>query len=377
MTSSETSFLGLRSRVTEADRVEVVVTERVVPEPGPDQVLVRVEAAPINPSDLGVLFAGADLTRAEAHDSDGRPGLSAPLPPAAVRAAAARVGDWLAAGTEGAGRVIAAGGSDAAQALVGKLVGVVGAPTYGQLCCASADRCLAFPEGTTAEQAAGWFVNPMTAQAILATMHAEGHTALVQTAAASSLGRMLIRLCQADGIPLVNIVRRAEHVAELAAEGAEYVCDSSSEHFTGELEAAIVATGATIAFDAVAGGRLASDILDAMEAALSRGRPFDRYGSDVHKQVYLYSSMDRGVTELARSYGMSWGVSGWLLNRALATLGVEVVAQMRDRVTTELSSTFATAFAESLSLAGALNPDAVRGYARSSSGAKRLINPAL
>lgn len=370
-----TTALALRSRVTPERTVEVSLDEVEVPEPGSGQVVVRVEAAAINPSDLGMLFAGADLEEAHTEAVDGRATLVAPLSEAAARAASSRVGRSLPVGNEGAGTVVAAGASDEAQALLGKLVGVMGGGMYGQLRCLDATSCLALPEGTTAVEAASWFINPVTALTMLATLREEGHRAMVHTAAASSLGRMLVRLCLADGVPLINVVRRPEQADELRELGAEHVCDSSSERFHEQLTDAMAATGATIAFDATGGGHLASDILDAMEQTLTRDAPFDRYGSPVHKQVYLYGSLDRAPTELARSYGISWGVGGWLVSRRLERLGPEAVAEMRTRVAAELRTTFATTFAASISLTQALDPDTARRYSRAGTNGKHVVDP--
>jgi NADPH2:quinone reductase len=371
-----TTSLALRSRVTPERLVEVSLDEVEVPEPGSDQVVVRVEAAAINPSDVGMLFAGADLDRADTREVDGRPTLTAPLSEMAARAAASRVGRSLPVGNEGAGTVIAAGASDEAQALLGKVVGVIGGGMYGKLRCLDVSSCLALPGGTTAIEGAAWFINPMTALTMIATLHEEGHRAVVHTAAASSLGRMLLRLCLADGVPLINVVRRPEQAEELRELGAEHVCDSSSEGFHEQLIEAIAATGATIAFDAIGGGHLASGILDAMEQALTRGAPFDRYGSPVHKQVYLYGSLDRAPTELARSYGISWGVGGWLVSRRMERLGADAVAEMRTRVAAELRTTFATTFAARISLTQALDADTARTYSQAGTNGKHAINPA-
>jgi NADPH:quinone reductase-like Zn-dependent oxidoreductase len=369
--------LSVRTLVTADATVEVSLEEVPLAAPGPDEVVVRVQAAAINPSDLGVLFAGADLERAEAVQRAGRPALVAPLSEAAARAAAGRAGQPLTAGNEAAGTVIAAGSSDAAQALLGKVVGIIGGAMYTQQRCIDVRACQPFPEGTTAAEGAGWFINPMTASAMLGTMRAEGHSAIVHTAAGSSLGRMLLRLCLADGVGLVNVVRRAEPAAELRAAGAKYVCDSSLRAFSEELADAVAATGATLAFDALGGGELIDQILDAMEHAQMRGRPFDRYGSPTHKQVYVYGGLDRRPTTLSRTYGMSWGVGGWLLYRSLQRLGGEAAAEMQARVAAEVTTTFATSFAASIGLSEVVDPETARGYSRASTGGKHLVDPRL
>jgi NADPH:quinone reductase len=369
--------LALRSRVTPERTVEVSLDEVEVREPGPDQVVVRIEAAAINPADVNLLFAGADVEQAERHSVDGRTVLVAPLSEAAVRGTASRTGLSLPAGTEGAGTVVAAGSSAPAQALLGKLVGVVPGGTYTGLRVSDASACLPFGDGTSALDGAGWFVNPMTASAMLVTMRQEGHRALVHTAATSSLGRMLQRLCIADGVPLVNIVRRPEQARELAELGAEHVCDTSSEHFPTELEEAIASTGATLAFDAVSGGPLAGQILAAMERVLTRDEPLRPYGSQVYKQVYLYGLLNPGATDLTWSgYGTSWGVGGWNIVARLQSLDPETLARVRSRVASELHTTFATRFADTLTLEQALDPDLVRSYSRLGTNAKYAITPA-
>jgi NADPH:quinone reductase-like Zn-dependent oxidoreductase len=369
--------LSVRTLVTPDATVEVSLEDVPVAVPGPGEVVVRVEAAAINPSDLGVLFAGADLERAEAVQRAGRPALVAPLSQAAARAAAGRAGQSLTAGNEGAGTVVAAGSSDAAQALLGQVVGMIGGGMYTELRCIEARACQPFPAGTSAADGAGWFINPMTASAMLGTMRAEGHSAIVHTAAGSSLGRMLLRLCLEDGVELVNVVRRAEPAAELRAEGAEYVCDSSRSAFPEELTEAVAATGATLGFDALGGGELVDQLLDAMERAQMRDRPFDRYGSTTHKQVYIYGGLDRRPTTLRRTYGMSWGVGGWLLHRSLQRLGSEAAAQMQARVAAEVTTTFATSFTASIGLCDVVDPEIARTYGRASTGGKHRVDPRL
>ena len=370
--------LQLRSLVTADQTVEIFLEQVSVPEPGPEEVIVRVEAAPLNPSDLGLLFAGADMTAAEAVGTAERPVVTAPIPEAATRGLASRVGMPMPVGNEGAGTVVAAGESAAARALAGKLVAVAGGGMYAQYRRAGAASCLELPGGVTAAQGAAWFVNPMTVLGMTETMRMEGHAALVHTAAASNLGQMLNRLCLAERIPLVNIVRRAEQQELLRAAGARYVCNSASPSFLTELTDALVASGATLAFDAIGGGRLASDILTCMEAAASASATgYSRYGSTVHKQVYLYGSLDRGPTELARSYGMAWGVGGWLLTTFLQKIGADGLERLRSKVAGELTTTFASSYTAEVSLAGALRLAAIADYGRQATGSKYLINPSL
>lgn len=367
--------LQLRSLVTESATVELSLAEVEVPVPGPDQVVIRVEASPVNPSDLGLLLAGADLTGASESGRPERPVLTAPLPAGAFRAAAGRVGQSLPVGNEGAGTVVAAGDGPAARALMGKTVAAAGGAMYSQYRCVDVSACLELPPGTPAAAGAAAFVNPLTALGMVETMRLEGHSALVHTAAASNLGQMLNRVCQEDGVPLVNIVRSPAQADILTGAGAAWVCNSTGEGFRAGLVDAVRATSATLGFDAVGGGDLADVILSAMEAAQAAEGPFSRYGSSVHKQVYIYGGLDRSPTTLRRSYGMAWGVGGWLLTPFLIRIGPERAGQMRQRVADGLTTTFASNYTDRISLAAALGLDAVTGYARQATGQKYLITP--
>ena len=367
--------LQLRSLVTEAGTVELSLADVEIPTPGPGEVLIRVEAAPINPSDLGLLLAGADPTTAENAGPPDRPVVTMQLSPGARRAASARIGQSMAVGNEGAGTVVAAGDRPAAQALIGKVVAVAGGAMYSQYRVADAGLCLELPAGTPAARGAAAFVNPLTALGMVETMRIEGHTALVHTAAASNLGQMLNRLCQEEGVGLVNIVRSAAQADLLRSAGAAHVCDSSTDDFDADLVEALRATGATLAFDAVGGGRLADRILAAMEVVQSAAAPFSRYGSAVHKQVYIYGGLDRGPTELRRTYGMAWSVGGWLLTPFLGRIGIERAMELRRRVAEGLETTFASSFTDEVSLAGALALPALSAYARQATGQKYLITP--
>jgi NADPH:quinone reductase len=369
--------LQLRSLVRADQTVQLFLETVEVPAPGPGEVLVRVEAAPINPSDLGLLLAGADVSAAVSAGPPDRPVVTAPLPDAAMRAMRARVGIAMPVGNEGAGTVVAAGSSAAASALLGKPVAMAGGAMYAQYRCLDASFCLELPEGTPAAAGASSFVNPLTALGMLETMRLENHTALVHTAAASNLGQMLNRLCIEEQVPLVSIVRRDEQEKLLRSAGASYVCNSSSEGFMTELTAALTATGATLAFDATGGGKLASQILTCMEAAASEtAGGYSRYGSAVHKQVYIYGSLDRGPTELTRNFGMAWGVGGWLLTPFLQRIGPERMAALRSRVAAELTTIFASRYTSQVSLAGALDLAAIAAYAKQATGAKFLVMPA-
>jgi NADPH:quinone reductase-like Zn-dependent oxidoreductase len=366
---------ALRSLVTEANTVEVSIDTIDLPTPGPDQVVVRVEAAPINPSDLGLLLAGADIAQATTAGTADRPVFQAPLPPGAVRASAARTGVAMVVGNEGAGTVVAAGSGATAHSLLGKTVAVAGGGMYAQHRVVQAAMCLELPPGARAIDGAASFVNPMTVLGMVETMRAEGHTALVHTAAASNLGQMLNRVCLEDGVELVNIVRSPAQVELLRDAGAAHVCDSSQATFMADLIAALTATKATLAFDAVGGGTLASRILAAMEAAASAGESFSRYGSSTHKQVYIYGGLDRGPTELTRSFGMAWGVGGWLLTPFLQKAGAAKVEAMRQRVAQGITTVFASHFDQEVSLDGALEPAAVAVYAQQATGHKYVITP--
>jgi NADPH2:quinone reductase len=368
--------LQLRSLVTADQTVELFLETVEVPEPGAGEVLVRIEASPINPSDLGLLLAGADVSAAVWGGSGDRPVVTAPLPEAAMRAMAGRVGIAMPVGNEGAGTVVAAGSSAAAQALLGKTVAVAGGAMYAQYRSLDASMCLELPDGTRAVDGASSFVNPMTALGMVETMRLENHVGLVHTAAASNLGQMLSRLCMNEQIPLVNIVRRPEQADLLKSAGAAYVCNSASPEFMAELTAALRETSATLAFDATGGGRLASQILSCMEAAASAGAgSYSRYGSTVHKQVYIYGSLDRGPTELTRNFGMAWGIGGWLLTPFLQKIGLPGLVRLRSRVAAELTTTFASSYTDEVSLAGALSPEAMAAYSRQATGSKYLIIP--
>jgi NADPH2:quinone reductase len=368
--------LQLQSTLRGAGVLEVSLADVEVPSLGPGDVLVRVEATPINPSDLGLLFGPADMTTASVSGPDDRPVLTAKVTPGALKAAAGRIDQALPVGNEGAGVVVEAGSSEAAQALMGRTVAAVGGAMYAQYRCLPAPFCLPLPEGTTPVEGAACFVNPLTALGMVETMKLESHTALVHTAAASNLGQMLNKLCNADGVPLVNIVRRPEQAELLRGIGAKIVCDSSQPSFMDDLTDALAETGATLAFDATGGGRLAGHILTCMErAAMRKAGEFSRYGSTTHKQVYIYGGLDQSPTELQRNFGMAWGIGGWLLTPFLQRIGPAEGQALRERVAKEIKTTFASHYTREVSLAEALSLDAVRSYGRQSTGAKYLIRP--
>ena len=365
--------LQMQSCVHENATVECALVEITIPDPKPDEVVVAVEAAPINPSDLGLMFGAADLSTVQEVERNGQPALLLDVPAAAMRAMAPRVGQWMAVGNEGSGRVIAAGDGEAAQALLGQRVGMFGGEMYAAYRCLPAAQCIAFPDTISAEQAASCFVNPMTALGFLETRDMESHGAMVHTAAASNLGQMLVRLCQADKIPLVNIVRSEAQVTLLRDMGAEWVLNTQSEQFMPELIKALKATGATVAFDAIGGGRLVNRILTAMEIAAAQTGPWSRYGSEEVKQAYIYGQLDMSATELTRGYGWVWSVSGWLLTPFMNRAGPDRVARMRKRVVDEIDSTFLSHYSSRLSLQASLSATAVADYGARKTGQKTLL----
>ncbi|SFB73544.1 NADPH2:quinone reductase [Polaromonas sp. OV174] len=369
--------LQLRSLVKASGELEISLLSVETPAPAPDEVVIRIEATPINPSDFALLFGAADLATLSVSGTPASPVVSAGIPEGRMPSMAGRLGQSMPVGNEGAGVVVAAGSSAAAQALLGKTVAVLGGAMYSQYRCVKAAQCLVLPEGTTPAEGASCFVNPLTALGMVETMRREGHKALVHTAAASNLGQMLNKLCLKDGIGLVNIVRKPAQAALLKSMGAQHVCDSSTPTFMQDLTEALAQTGATIAFDATGGGKLAGQILTCMEAALSRSATaaYSRYGSTTHKQVYIYGGLDTGPTEFARNFGFSWGMGGWLLFLFLERIGEEAAQAMRQRVAAELKTTFASHYTQEVSLAEALQPEAIAAYGQRTTGAKYLINP--
>jgi NADPH:quinone reductase-like Zn-dependent oxidoreductase len=347
-----------------------------VGDPGPDEVTVRVEASPINPSDLGLLLGAADVSAATVDGTGEGAVVTAPVPQAFMRAMAGRVDQSLPVGNEGGGVVVRAGSSPAAQALLGKTVGVLGGAMYAQHRTLRAADCLLLGDDVTPAEGASCFVNPLTSLGMIGTMRLEGHKALVHTAAASNLGQMLVKACAKDGVPLVNIVRSAEQEGILRGIGAIHVCDSSKASFMEDLISALVATGATLAFDAIGGGKLAGQILAGMEAALNQtATTYSRYGSTTHKQVYIYGGLNTGPTEFNRGFGMAWGVGGWLLTPFLQKVGPAEGQKLRERVASEIKTTFASHYTSVISLTEALQPATIAAYNRKATGEKFLIAP--
>ncbi len=371
-----TTALQLRSLIKRSGELEITLADVPVPDPAADEVLVRIDAAPINPSDLGLLFGAADITTAKVGGTPQRPVLTATVPAKLMPGMAGRVDQSMPVGNEGAGVVVKAGASPAAQQLLGKTVALIGGAMYAQYRAMKASQCLVLLPGTTAAEGASCFVNPLTALGMVETMRIEGHKALVHTVGASNLGQMLNRICLKDGIGLVNIVRKPEHEALLRSQGATVVCNSSAPTFIDDLTAALVATGATIAFDAIGGGKLAGQILQCMETAINRSaKEYSRYGSNVHKQVYIYGGLDRSPIELPRNIGMAWGTGGWLLFPFLGKIGAARAQELRMRVVAELKTTFASHYTQEVSLAEALRLEAVAIYGKQATGAKFLVVP--
>ena len=376
VTSGALNGLELRSTITSTGELRLELMDADVGEPGPDEVVVRVEATPINPSDLGLLTGPADLSTLAASGTPDRPVLTATVPGERLRAMAARLDQPMPVGNEGAGTVVRAGAT--AQELIGRKVGMLGGAMYAQYRRLPARDCIALPDGATAADGASMFVNPLTALAMPEVMRREGHKALVHTAAASNLGQMLNRICLADGVPLVNVVRKPDQAALLRDQGATHVVDSSAGDFRTALTDAIAETGATIAFDAVGGGRGANAILHAMEAAANRsGGAYSRYGSTTFKQVYIYGGLDVGPTELDRGFGFAWSISGFLLTPFLQKIGGAEAQRLRERVARELTTTFASHYTNTISLLDALKPEVLTAYQRKATGEKYLIDPSM
>ena len=374
--SMNSTYLQMFSTVTDAGEMRLELLEKPTPQPETNQVLVRIEATPINPSDLGVMFGLSDMANAKSSGAGNDTVLTATVSPKGLKAMKARLGLALAVGNEGAGTVVATGEGELAKSLEGKIVAVMGGGMYGQYRCVDAASCLPLLEGHTAKDGASSFVNPLTALSMIETMKLEEHSALVHTAAASNLGQMLVRICQADGVELVNIVRKEEQATLLRDMGAKYVVNSSSDSFMADLTDAIHTTGATLGFDATGGGSLASSILTSMEAAAARTPGgYSIYGSIKHKQVYLYGGLDTSATVLNRGYGMAWGVGGWLLPNFLAKAGMEVAARLRTRVANELKTNFASHYSDEISLSEALQAETVQRYVMKQTGEKFLICP--
>jgi NADPH2:quinone reductase len=370
-----TISLEMRTKITSEARLELWLEETIVPRPAADELVVRVEAAPLNPSDIILLLGPVDPASLQAGGTPTRPTASANIPLERMSGLEARLDRALPAGNEGAGVVVDAG-SDA-RMLVGRTVAARGPlGMYAQYRVLKASDCLVLPEGASAREGASAFINPLTVLGMVETMHREGHSALVHTAAASNLGQMLNRVCLTDGIPLVNIVRDQAQAGILRQLGAKHVLDSTSASFHRDLVGAIAETGATLAFDAIGGGTMAGTIVRAMEEALgAKATSYSRYGSPVHKQVYIYGMLNPAPRVLEGNLGMAWGVGGWLMTWFYEKLDAATAQRLRDRVTKELTTSFASHYTSEISLADALSPEVIIAYSRRATGEKFLVRP--
>jgi NADPH:quinone reductase-like Zn-dependent oxidoreductase len=376
MSSDRKTGLHLRSLIKKSGELELSLAEVSIPEPAADEIVVRVEASPINPSDFGLLVGAADMTTARASGTKENPVVTAKVPEAAMKAMTGRLDQSMPVGNEGAGTVVKAGSSDAAKALMGRTAAMIGGAMYAQYRCLKVSECLPLPEGITPAEGASCFVNPLTSLGMTETMRREGHKALVHTAAASNLGQMLNKICLKDGVGLVNIVRSPEQADILRKIGAKHIVDSTAPTFMDDLTNALVETGATLAFDAIGGGKLAGQILACMETAANKtAKVYSRYGSNVHKQVYIYGGLDLRPTELNRTFGMAWGIGGWLLFPFLQKIGPTEGAKLRARVVAELKTTFASHYTQVVSLQEALQLSNIAVYGKRATGEKFLINP--
>jgi NADPH:quinone reductase len=376
MTDLPSQNTVMLTEVKPEGQLELYLARKPMLQPAAHEVLVKVQATPINPSDLGLMVGAADVTSVRASERDGLPVLTMDVPEAGMRFMSGRVGQALEIGNEGCGIVVAAGESAEAQALIGKTVALIGGSIYAEYRALPAAMCMVLPDGTAPEDGASCFVNPLTALGFVETMKMEGYAGIVHAAAASNLGQMLVKICKADGIPLINIVRSDAQVQILKGIGATHVLDSTSPDFQEELTSAIAHTGAFLGFDPIGGGKLAGQILAAMEAAaVRRMTSYSRYGSDQMKQVYIYGALDVGPTILNRSFGLTWGLGGWLLTPFMAKAGGEIVGRMRKRVADELTTTFKSHYSHEISLADALRPETLTAYNAKRTGEKYLIRP--
>ena len=364
----------IKSKISKEGLLTISLDEVNAPDPSDGEVLIKVQATPINPSDLGLLVGPADVSSLKEVEKGSV--VEMKVPDGVIRSVAARFDQNLPVGNEGAGIVESAG--KGAEHLIGKTVGLAGGAMYSEYRCVPASSCLVMNDGTTAEQAASCFVNPLTALGMVETMRMENHTGLVHTAAASNLGQMLIKICLTENIPLVNVVRKEEHVDLLKSLGANYVCNSSLDSFMDDLVEALVQSGSTLGFDATGGGKLSSQILTAMEIAANKtATEYSRYGSDKFKQVYIYGGLDRNPTTLTRSFGFSWGLGGWLLTPFIGKIGPEKFGELRRKVADEIHTTFESKYSNIISLEEALSKESIITYTKQATGKKYLIKPNL
>jgi len=375
---SQKNSKEIRSTVTSDGNIEISIAKVEKPTPSENEVLIKVEASPINPSDLGLLISfAADLDSLNVSGSGDETVAKMKIHPGLMKAMTPRLDQSMKVGNEGGG-IIEDAGADAKQ-LIGKTVGVAGGAMYSQYRCVPASSCLVMDDSTTSAEAASSFVNPLTVLGFIETMKLENHSAILHTAAASNLGQMLVKVCKDDSVPLVNIVRKSEQVDLLKNLGAEHVCNTSEPDFMDSLVNALVATGATLGFDATGGGndgKLAGQILSAMEIAANKtAKEYSRYGSDTFKQVYIYGGLDQSPTILNRSFGMQWALGGWLLTPMIGKIGMERFQQMRERVAKEIKTTFASHYTQEISFEEMLQPETIKAYAKQATGEKYLVTP--
>jgi len=375
---SQNNSKEIRSTVTSDGNIEISIAKVEKPTPSENEVLIKVEASPINPSDLGLLISfAADLDSLNVSGSGDETVAKMKIHPGLMKAMTPRLDQSMKVGNEGGG-VIEDAGADAKQ-LIGKTVGVAGGAMYSQYRCVPASSCLVMDDSTTSAEAASSFVNPLTVLGFIETMKLENHSAILHTAAASNLGQMLVKVCKDDSVPLVNIVRKSEQVDLLKNLGAEHVCNTSEPDFMDSLVNALVATGATLGFDATGGGnegKLAGQILSAMEIAANKtAKEYSRYGSDTFKQVYIYGGLDQSPTILNRSFGMQWALGGWLLTPMIGKIGMDRFQQMRERVAKEIKTTFASHYTQEVSFEEMLQPETIKAYAKQATGEKYLVTP--
>ena len=372
---SENVSKQIRSEVTKEGKLLIYVESTAMPEPKEDEVLIRIEASPINPSDLGLLIGPADVSSMSVSGEGENAVVTMDIPEGLLRMLETRLDQSLPVGNEGGGVVVKAGHKDL-EDLVGKTVGVAGGSMYSQYRCVNAASCFVMHEGVTSAESASCFVNPLTALGMVETMRLENHSALVHTAAASNLGQMLIKICLDEDVPLVNIVRKEEHVDMLNSLGAKFVCNSSKDTFMQDLVKALVETGATIGFDATGGGKLSGQILTAMEVAANQtATEYNRYGSNTFKQVYIYGGLDRSPTTLNRAFGFTWGLGGWLLTPFIGRIGPERFEELKQKVADEIKTTFASHYTKEISLEEVLQPENINVYSKQATGEKYLVNP--
>ncbi len=346
-----------------------------IDEPGDDEVIVQVEAAPINPSDIGAMLGPADVSTLKASGRGDQSELTFDIPEGRLEKFRGRIDEPLALGNEGAGKVVVAGRN--AKDLIGKRVGMFGGAMYADYRKINARDVIPLPDGVSAADGASIFVNPLTALGFVETARREGHKAIVHTAAASNLGQMLQKLCLAEGMPLVNIVRSDEQAGILRELGATHVLNSKDGDFSSKLLSAVEETGATIAFDAIGGGPLGGAILFAMErAAQNAMTSYNRYGSETFKQLYVYGSLNpEPVTYDLLSFGSQWSITRWLLLPFLSQVGEETAARLRQQVLDGLTTTFASRYTQVIGLGEALKPEILKAYEKRATGEKFLIDP--